>query len=446
MTLRPRATEIPELVRRLGSRRPQDVDQARARLSLIGSRSVDALISALDEDNARVRANAMPLLALIRDPRGREPLTGMLLDRDPRTRETAARCLARFPSREAVAALERLLARERVHEVRLAALQGLAEIFEAGHETAIRRVLELLLDRGEDPRLRLAALAIVRLLKPAVRRGLLRSLREDADPVIAKRAAEIEADDDLHGPPTRSGAKRALRDLAAPDYAVWNGAVHRLIAFGAAVVAPLVNEMCRRSHDPEYAVRAGMVLKGLGPGRARALGEALDRVDDPLPLQVLVDVVGALGDKPVLYRLKDLIERVRPSRSAAGSFDPMQRVRARAHLELARIGSRVAIQDLREMLADEHRRVDVEVLAAVEKIGKKDEILDLLRAWRREDRFARERIAVVVRAIMKRERIRRNSAMFHALGPDLRRVLDSILPAAAGRRRLRAPGLRRSSR
>src|SRR6188508_3286620 len=109
MTLRPRATEVPELVRRLGSRYPRQVDRARAKLSIMGSHSVDALVGALEGANDRIRARVMPLLALIQDPRGREPLVAMLLDREARMRETAARCVARFSSLDAVAALERLL-------------------------------------------------------------------------------------------------------------------------------------------------------------------------------------------------------------------------------------------------------------------------------------------------------------------------------------------------
>jgi len=179
MTLRPRATEVPELVRRLGSRQPKQVDRARARLSIIGSHSVVALVEALEGDNNRVRSHAMPLLALIQDPRGREPLVAMLLDRDPRMREIAARCLARFSSLDAVAALERLLKRERVREVRVSAVHGLLELYEAGQDAAIRRILEVLLDPKEDARIRIASMALLPLLRPVARRGLLRRLRVD---------------------------------------------------------------------------------------------------------------------------------------------------------------------------------------------------------------------------------------------------------------------------
>jgi len=420
-------------VRRLGSRRPKQVDRARARLSIIGSHSVVALVEALEGDNNRVRSHAMPLLALIQDPRGREPLVAMLLDRDPRMREIAARCLARFSSIDAVGALERLLKREKVRDVRVSAVHGLLELYEAGQDSAVRRILEVLLDPKDDVKIRTAAMALLPLLRPTARRGLLRRLRQDSVEEIARRAAEITEEDEA--PRDKGRVEALVRELADDDYAVWNEALHRLVSAGPAASEAIVAEMRRRAGDPEYCTRAGMALKALGPRRVRGLADALDAVDEPLPLQVLVEVAGTIGEKSLIYRLKSVIERVTPRPDAAGSsrFDTMQRVRAKAHLELARIGSRVAIQDLQAILADSDRRLPLEALGAVESIGKKDEIPLLLRAYLREDPFTRGRIAGVVRSILKRERIRRNSVALRTLPADLRRVLEGILARSTRR-------------
>jgi HEAT repeat protein len=438
MTLRPRATEVPELVRRLGSRRPKQVDRARARLSIIGSHSVSALIEALEGDNNRVRSHAMPLLALIQDARGREPLVAMLLDRDPRMREIAALSLARFPSVDAVAGLERLLKREKAPAVRVAAVHGLLELYEAGQDGSVRRLLEVLLDGREEVKVRTAALALLPLLKPSARRGLLKRLRTDAVEEIA-RAAEITEEDDLPSPRDRSKVDGIAKDLASREYTVWNDALHRAAGAGATAFESILSEMRKRASDPEYCTRAGMALKTLGSRRVRGLAEALDAVDEPLPLQVLVEVAGALGEKPLIYRLKSVIERVTPRADGSSTrFDTMQRVRAKAHFELARIGSRVAIADLQSILADAERRLPIEALFAVELIGKRDEIPLLLRAYLREDTFMRGRLACVVRTILKRERIRRNSIALRALPADLRRVLDGILNRRTRRARKRA--------
>ena len=81
----------------------------------------------------------------------------------------------------------------------------------------------------------------------------------------------------------------------------------------------------------------------MGPRRARAMADALESVEEPLPLQVLIEVIGTLGDKSQIYRLKDVVDRLalHPTHPAdVNGWDPMQRVRAKAHLELARIGCR----------------------------------------------------------------------------------------------------------
>lgn len=75
------------------------------------------------------------------------------------------------------------------------------------------------------------------------------------------------------------------------------------------------------------------------------------------------------------------------------------------------------------------------MLAAVELIGKREELAVLLKAYGTEDTFVRRKIRDVVRAIMKRERIRRNDRMFPTLGTDQQRALKAILPPAPGRGR-----------
>jgi hypothetical protein len=157
-----------------------------------------------------------------------------------------------------------------------------------------------------------------------------------------------------------------------------------------------------------------------------------------------VEVIGAFGENRMIYGLKSLIDRIAASPGPDNNgVDPMQRVRAKAHLELARIGSRVAIEDLRSALRDRDRRIEIEMLAAVEKIGRPVEIFDLLRAHRNEDRFMKERIADVIRAIFKRERIRRSHPTFASLSPESRRVLDGVLAPAAMRKAARRPRARK---
>ena len=175
-----------------------------------------------------------------------------------------------------------------------------------------------------------------------------------------------------------------LSNLAAPDYPTWNEALHQLSRQGIDAIQPIIEEMRRRANDPEFCTRVGMALKALGPRRGRPVAEALEWVDEPLPLQTLVEVIGSLNVNALTYRLKNLLERTSPGSERDGNGpDQLQRVRAKAHLELARIGSRVAILELRDDLRRKGYRVDLELLAALELIGQKDELLDLIRIDRK---------------------------------------------------------------
>jgi len=437
---RSRANEIPELLRRLGSRKQTCVDAARARLSIIGPRAVEDLIEALEGDDNRTRARVMPLLALIQDSRGRGPLIAMLLDRSSRLREIAARSLGRFPGTDTVAALNRTLAKDRGEKVKIAAVQSLVEQYAAGEDGAICKVLEIVTDTGAKSGLRVAALTLLPELRPSVRAGILGRLTQDPDEQVRRTAAGIQEAAALPDAPAEIG--EALNALASNDYATWNAAVGQLAAGGVEAIGPLVDEMQSRAHDPELCKRAGMALKAMGPRRARAIADTLEQTEEPLPLHVLVEVIGALGQKSQIYRLNDLIDCIakRPTHPAdTNGWDPMQRVRAGAHLELARIGSRVAIRDLRQALVDPERRVESEMLAAIELIGKRDEIPILLRAYCREDAFIRERIAGAVRTIRKREQIRRNNRLFQTLNRKQLRALEEILPRSAPRKRSQPP-------
>jgi len=431
--LRPTANEIPRLVRRLGSPDASRADSARARLAILGARAVEDLIVALEGRDRRVRERVMPLLALIRDPRGRAPLIATLLDDDPRMRELAAESLARFPAPDVVLALERTLQRDAQEAVRVAAVRALVEHCTAGRDDAVRRPLELLLDPAQPRPVRVAAFALVPTLPAAQRRGILTRLGADPSDEIRQLAHGFEAELGEAGEPATSRIPALLADLASPRYATWNAAVQRLARSGAAIVRPLVAEMCERSADPEFATRAGMALKALGRRHAPGIADALDRVDDPLALHVLVEVIGTIGEPALVYRFKDLLDRMAQAtgEGASGAApDAVRRVRARAHLELARIGSRVAIQDLRSALAESPGRIELELLAAVEIVGKREEIPILLGAFGREEPYVCARIADAVRAIMKRERIRRDDRTLQRLGASERESLGRILPAS----------------
>lgn len=448
---RANSDDIRQLIDHLGSRSRRRLDHARSRLTMMGERAVDPLIDVLGNGDTRRRRRAMQVLALIGNHRARGPLIAMLAERSVRVREVAARSLGHFYHDDVVALLGQSLLKERNDTVRVATVTALVEQYVAGQEKALCVLINKLTEASESTEVRLAATQVLRCVDRKSREAWLDRLMEDADEAVARRAAELLATDELDRDSNEKRVDRLIDQLAAEDYTSWNGATQQLKRRGADVIAPLVAEMRRRAHDPEFCRRAGIVFRLFGPRHAWLIGEALTGVEEPLPMQVLVEAIGEIGVKAQIYRLTELIARIAErSETRVDDFDPLQRVRALAHLELARIGCRQAIDDLRAYVADSDRRVEPEMVDALALIGKREELALLLNAWLREDGRTRKRIGDAVQYIMKRERIRRNSKDLHDLARAEKRALRTILPptasarvalrARAARARGRAPG------
>lgn len=421
--------EINRLIRKLGSRKKNEVDSAKARLIIIGTRAVEHLIDSLDGENNNSKIHAMSILSLIRDLRAKNPLMAMLLDRNPKIRLAAAQSLSKFPTDEVISSIKKLISKEKTLATKIAAIHSLVQMIRNGFDSAISPVLEILFNRHEPPEVRVAAFSMLPFLKTVERKAMLKKLKMDPESKVATKAHEIEKI-----PPGQDGMdaeeiKRSVEKLASADYEELNEAVQHLISSEKKCIDPLVKEMIRRGNDAEFCSRASMVLKGLVPHHLKSLISHLETINEPLPLRILVDVIGSLEDKSLLYRLKGLIDRINSSPELlknTGGTNSYKRIKARAHLQLSKAGSRMAIDDLKANLIDQNGRIDLDLLASLEFIGKKEELPYLVRAFAMEDDWTKKKIKEVFNKIMKRERIRRNNKIFKTMARESQTSLQQL--------------------
>jgi len=106
--------------------------------------------------------------------------------------------------------------------------------------------------------------------------------------------------------------------------------------------------------------------------------------------------------------------------------------RARLHLALARLESRIALYDLREMLEARPLRSAGELLEAAQLIGDKSFVPPLARLAAEEPGLV-DLCVAAFGAIAGRESLERKSAVTRGVKPEHRAALDGLWTASRGR-------------
>jgi len=288
--------------------KPQDAEEIRGMevtlgasfvLREIGEAAADSLLRALDEQNPRIRARAVVLLAEIGVPRVQEPVTRCLDDTDPAVRISAVFALKNLKAPEAVGPLIRALSdpdqrvRERAKEALVQfgplAVHPLIRAFQGASEETRSAVAEPLILLGAPAREAL----IAHLDEPDwhVRKWVLGVLWQMGDRRAFDAVVAAVADD---SPEIRAGAVEflgATRDPAAlrilltalqdKDDKTCAAAADALGAFPEPEVVSALTAILNDSRRPQ-AVRLAAIrgLRETGDRRAEEVLLTMARKDD----------------------------------------------------------------------------------------------------------------------------------------------------------------------
>ncbi len=391
-----RSRQIHDLLGQLGSPKPSQREAAVARLTLIGERAVPALVEWMKGAEPTGRRAGLEVLGRLRDARTENLVTSLVSDPDETVAERAIELAGEHPGRGAVAELSRVVRQGRPPR-RRAALEALCRLHRADALEAMEALLELLVDEAAEPELRIRALDALAGSDRKALRPVLRRLRTSGSAELKRHLAELEA-----GPHRRAS----------------------------------------RSSGPERLVEAWLSDPAGREARRRLLAAldqdktALDRVhqvlaqtDDPSTLRALIELLEEHRSPASLPRLHELVRRL-----AEGPGSPERgEARARAHLALATLDSRIALYDLRELLPEAPVESLPLLLSAAGRVGDAS-LLPALARRAAEDPEAVEDCAVALRAIMKRERLRRSSRAAKAVPAQHQGALDLLWKRARGRR------------
>jgi HEAT repeat protein len=374
---------IQELLGRLASEKSADRDSAVAQLTLLGARVLEPLLAALPPSGLPFRRAALEVLDRLRDKRALPEVLALADDRDPEVAQKALALAGAYPDPRTARTLAKALASGPA-ERRRAAARSLALVHGAGIVAAIEPLLDVLLDEDEDDALRLGILddlaGLDPPLEPRTLPPLLKRLRDSHDPALAARSAAL--------------LRRSQGGEAA----------------GSDRLHDLLERVSEPGLGPREADRLASALARGSLGHTEALHRALERTRAPLAVRALAEALGQVGTNASIPVLQRALERLgfEGGQLLPEEAEPRAHAKANVHYALARLDSRIALFDLRQMLGARPPHAVRKLLAAAARIGDGSLVPALTRLAAEEPRHF-EAAAETFVAIARREGLRHRS-------------------------------------
>ena len=305
------------------------------------------------------------MLERLGEARGLDAALPLTTDTHEEVAVRAIQVAAGFKDPRSVAALRAALSSGSSTR-RRAAVKGLGQLHGLGVVEAVEPLLAVLLDSGDEEALRLDALDSLSSLDRRTLLPALRRLAKDPSPTLVRAAAALAGD--------------ASRATAHPSF---------------------------EPASPSTLL-ARLTAPGTASAEVTAILESLVRQRSPTLLPLLA------------RRLETVSAEHKEAETAA-------RAKARLHLALAALGSRIALHDLRDMLKARPLHAARDLLAAAELVGDASLVPAIAGLAADEPRLA-EATATAFRAIAGRLKLRRTSRVIQGLRGEHQAALLALWP------------------
>jgi hypothetical protein len=304
---------------------------------------------------------------------------------------------------------------------------------------SVRPVLEAL--RAATPVQAVRLLSVLERIGDPLALPALTTASDDSNVEVAEAA--IAALSSLLTSPRHAAATEALDRLTAVTLDRARPATVRRAAFEALATLDLEAVALVRAQllaDEDEHLRAAARTTGTADAAAPAVaaGDTSAReiigaaAEGHLPAdpEVLRQALAASDDVP-LADLHRVVQRLRDEeRRAPGTAAGWQVARASVHQALAGRGSRLAVYDLRETIAQLGAATPVGVLSALQAVGDAAALDAIADAWMATgDRWFRGKLAATFAAIVRRESLTRRHAAVRKLAQRAPAAVDALWPA-----------------
>lgn len=419
--------EVEALILDLGSEEQDIVDLAMRDLLMSNPRRhLSDLIEALQWGDDIIKQRICYIFGGLLDERCVDPLLSMLQDVNVDTKLAAIDSLQYFPTERIIPYLKNQLQHED-EDVRDAIIATLGAFVKYGVVNAHLPLVEIVQSEKESVELRRSALVNLQHLDEEELKPILDVVQEISDATIYSHVLLLQDGLDENKEQKLAQIEQLINKLTTEKDILKQIRIEdRLVEGGALAVKVLIRKIFEEPDNTPLRVHVRMLIEKMGSktiAAFKALFESFDRFDDIMQVVMLQDLIALMAQRKyatlasplvkLLHRINSHIKQLN-SESDRREFD---HVKSDIHFALATYGCRDAVDDLKAVMRDGTERNFLELIQALAYIGDRDFLIPLInqhqlyRNFKRPSRIVKQ----AFKAIVKREKIKRNDPIFNHL-------------------------------
>lgn len=249
---------------------------------------------------------------------------------------------------------------------------------------------------------------------------------------------------------------RLIDDIFSSDFELRSQAINELNRLDQVAVKFIVDALVKNPMDSSITFRLTYVLEEIGKKAIPYLLESLQKINqiktlvDLSNLENITETLIRLNDRssvPILLRYLDQVKQQlkelqqttgelsvfmkAPSENQMKKMEFYEVVRLKIHTLLGEMDAKDALDDLLLLLGDGTKRIHVDIIETLAKIGDSRALVPLLRLYLIEQNISEMSarfIKFAFREIVRREKIDKNHEIFKTLSSEEKDILDKIFP------------------
>ncbi len=431
--------EIEELILDLGSDDQEVVDLAMSALLMANPRRhLSDMIDALEWGDDIVKQRICYIFGGLIDERCIDPLLSVLNDENIDTRIAAIDSLQYFPNERIIPHLKDQLKHED-ENVRDATILTLGAFVKHGVINAHFPLVAIIENEDEIIELRRKALLNLKHLDEEELMPVLDRLKDLSDASIYSHILLLQEDLGKNKKQKIAHAEQIIQRLLTEKDTLKQIRLEDMLVEGGSLTAKiLIKKIFEQPENAMLRVHARMIFEKMGYKSIAAfkwLLETFDRFDDLMQVVLLQDLISLVAQRKytalarpmvkLLVRINAYIEHQK-SETIRREFN---HIKSDIHFALANYDCRDGVEDMKTIMRDGTQRQFLELIEALVHIGDRDFLIPLINQYQAYRDFKRPSKTVkrAFKAIVRREKIKRNDPMFNNLTELQKQNLSLIM-------------------